>query len=42
LVLDELLATYCSINSFHELRMRLHPSKIEFRWQPRNGHHRIL
>lgn len=42
LVLDELLSTYCSINSFHELRMRLHPSKIEFRWQPRNGHHRIL
>ena len=42
LVLDELLATYCSINSFHELRVRLHPSKIEFRWDPRNGHHRIL
>lgn len=42
IVLDELLATYCSINSFHELRVRLHPSKIEFRWDPRNGHHRIL
>lgn len=41
-VLDELLATYCSINSFHELRVRMHPSKIEFRWDPRNGHHRIL
>jgi type VI secretion system protein ImpG len=41
-VLDELLSTYCSINSFHELRVRLHPSKIEFRWDPRNGHHRIL
>ena len=41
-VLDELLATYCSINSFHELKVRLHPSKIEFRWDPRNGHHRIL
>lgn len=41
-VLDELLSTYCSINSFHELRVRLHPSKIEFRWAPRNGHHRIL
>ena len=41
-VLDELLATYASINSFHELRVRLHPSKIEFRWDPRNGHHRIL
>lgn len=42
IVLDELLSTYCSINSFHELRVRLHPSKIEFRWDPRNGHHRIL
>lgn len=42
IVLDELLSTYCSVNSFHELRARLHPSKIEFRWQPRNGHHRIL
>ncbi|PRP91512.1 hypothetical protein ENSA5_54860 [Enhygromyxa salina] len=42
IVLDELLSTYCSINSFHELRMRLHPSKVEFRWDPRNGHHRIL
>ncbi|NVB36787.1 type VI secretion system baseplate subunit TssF [Pseudenhygromyxa sp. WMMC2535] len=42
IVLDELLATYCSINSFHELRVRLHPSKIEFRWEPRNGYHRIL
>ncbi len=41
-VLDELLSTYCSINSFHQLRVRLHPSKIEFRWEPRNGHHRIL
>ena len=41
-VLDELLATYCSINSFHELKVRMHPSKIEFRWDPRNGHHRIL
>ncbi|EDM76400.1 hypothetical protein PPSIR1_23744 [Plesiocystis pacifica SIR-1] len=42
LVLDELLSTYCSINSFHQLRVRLHPSKVEFRWQPRNGHLRIL
>ena len=42
LVLDELLATYCSVNSFHELRVALHPSKVEFGWAPRNGRHRIL
>lgn len=41
-VLDELFASHASLNSFNELRVRLHPSKTMFRWQARSGRQRIL
>jgi type VI secretion system protein ImpG len=42
LVLDELLASYCGINSYQQLRVRLYPSKAEWRWAPRSGRQRIV
>jgi type VI secretion system protein ImpG len=36
-VLDELLASHITINSFNELAVRLQPSRAELQWQPRNG-----
>ncbi len=41
-VLDELLATHASLNSFNELKLMLHPSKTELRWPARSGDRRIL
>ncbi|MEX1366588.1 MAG: type VI secretion system baseplate subunit TssF [Nannocystaceae bacterium] len=41
-VLDELFASHASLNSFNELRVRLHPSKTMFRWPARSGRQRIL
>ena len=41
-VLDELLATHATLNSFNELRLALHPSKTEMRWTARSGDRRIL
>ncbi len=41
-VLDELLATHSPLNSFNELRLRLHPSKVMFRWPARSGSQKIL
>ncbi len=41
-VLDELLATHSPLNSFNELRLRLHPSKVVFRWPARSGNQHIL
>ncbi|RKG84539.1 type VI secretion system baseplate subunit TssF [Corallococcus terminator] len=40
-ILDELLASNVTINSFSELNVRLHPSQTEFSWRPRNGSQRI-
>ena len=40
-VLDELLAGYCGIHSFHALRVQLHPSKLEWRWPARSGRRRL-
>jgi type VI secretion system protein ImpG len=42
LVLDELLASYCGINSYQQLRVRLYPSKGEWRWTARSGRQRIV
>ena len=36
-VLDELLSTNVTLNAFHELAVRLHPSQTEYTWSPRNG-----
>lgn len=41
-VIDELLATHSPLNSFNELRLRLHPSKVVFRWPARSGNQAIL
>lgn len=41
-VLDELLASHAPLNSFNELRVRLHPSKVMFRWPARSGVQRIV
>jgi type VI secretion system protein ImpG len=36
-ILDELLASHVTLNSFNELAIRLQPSQTEFTWLPRNG-----
>lgn len=41
-VLDELFASHASLNSFNELRVRLHPSKTVLRWPARSGSQPIL
>ncbi|QDE69765.1 MULTISPECIES: type VI secretion system baseplate subunit TssF [Myxococcus] len=41
-VLEELLASHVTINSFNELSIRLHPSQTEFAWLPRNGSQTLL
>ncbi|WP_426753328.1 type VI secretion system baseplate subunit TssF [Myxococcus sp. Y35] len=41
-VLEELLASHVTINSFNELGIRLHPSQTEFAWLPRNGSQTLL
>lgn len=41
-VLDEVFATHAPLNSFNELRLRLHPSKVVFRWPARSGTQAIL
>ncbi len=41
-VLDEMLATHVPLNSFNELHVLLHPSKVELRWPARSGQRRIL
>lgn len=41
-MLDELFATHAPLNSFNELKVRLHPSKTVFRWPARSGTMRIL
>ncbi|MBJ6765043.1 type VI secretion system baseplate subunit TssF [Myxococcaceae bacterium JPH2] len=41
-ILDELLASHVTINSFNELTIRLHPSQTEYSWLPRNGSQRLL
>jgi type VI secretion system protein ImpG len=40
-VLDELLASYVTLNSFHQLVLRLQPSQAELQWSPRNGPQQI-
>lgn len=41
-VLDEVFATHVPVNSFNELHLLLHPSKVELRWPARSGQLRIL
>lgn len=41
-VLDEVYATHVPVNSFNELQLLLHPSKLEMRWPARSGQLRIL
>ncbi|MEM7158121.1 MAG: type VI secretion system baseplate subunit TssF [Myxococcota bacterium] len=41
-VLDEVFANHAPLNSFNELRVRLHPSKTVFRWPARSGIQPIL
>jgi type VI secretion system protein ImpG len=41
-ILDELLSSHVTINSFNELTIRLHPSQTEYSWLPRNGSQRLL
>jgi len=41
-VLDEVFATHVPINSFNELHLHLHPSKLGLRWVARSGQRRIL
>ncbi|MEM6292926.1 MAG: type VI secretion system baseplate subunit TssF [Myxococcota bacterium] len=41
-VLDELFATHVPLNSFNELHLHLHPSKVELKWPARSGQRRIL
>ncbi len=36
-ILDEFFGARASINSFHETRVILQPSRTEFLWRPRNG-----
>jgi type VI secretion system protein ImpG len=36
-VLDELFASYVSLNAFSEVLLRVQPSQVEYRWPPRNG-----
>lgn len=41
-VLDEVFATHVPLNSFNELHLILHPSKVELKWPARSGQRRIL
>lgn len=41
-VLDEVFATHVPMNSFNELHLVLHPSKMDLRWVARSGQRRIL
>jgi type VI secretion system protein ImpG len=41
-VLDELFASYVSLNAFSELSLRIQPSQVEYRWPPRNGRQPIV
>ncbi|WP_164001259.1 type VI secretion system baseplate subunit TssF [Pyxidicoccus caerfyrddinensis] len=41
-ILEELLASHVTINSFNELSIRLHPSQTEYTWLPRNGTQTLL
>ncbi|WP_434391107.1 type VI secretion system baseplate subunit TssF [Melittangium boletus] len=41
-ILDELLASHVTLNSFNELAIRLQPSQSEFSWLPRNGSQKLL
>ncbi len=41
-VLDEVYANHAPLNSFNELRVRLHPSKTMLRWPARSGRQSIL
>lgn len=41
-VIDEVFATHVPLNSFNELHLVLHPSKVELKWPARSGHRRIL
>lgn len=42
LVLDELLASRVSLNSFNELILRIQPSNRTFRWAPRSGRQEVV
>lgn len=41
-VLDEMFASYVSLNAFSELLLRIQPSQVEYRWLPRNGRQPIV
>jgi type VI secretion system protein ImpG len=41
-VLDELFASYVSLNAFSELVLRIQPSQVEYKWPPRNGRQPIV
>lgn len=41
-ILDELLATQVSMNSFDELSIKLQPSQAEYKWTARSGRQPIL
>jgi type VI secretion system protein ImpG len=41
-VLDEVFSTHVPLNSFNELHLLLHPSKVELKWPARSGQRRIL
>lgn len=41
-VLDELFASYVSLNAFSEMHLRIQPSQVEYRWPPRNGRQPIV
>jgi type VI secretion system protein ImpG len=41
-VLDEMFASYVSLNAFSELLLRIQPSQVEYRWAPRNGRQPII
>ena len=41
-VLDEIFASYVSLNAFSELFLRIQPSQVEYRWPPRNGRQPIV
>lgn len=36
-VLERLLASHVTLNAFHQLTLRLHPSQAELPWPPRHG-----
>jgi len=41
-VLDEIFASYVSLNAFSEVLLRIQPSQVEYRWPPRNGRQPIV